>query len=228
MNNFINSLRSQAVSTFDTETFLLAVLASLAAALAASAMYRRFYEHRGTGSQIHRAFPLLAISITTLFVAVQLSLPLSLGLLGALSIIRFRTPIKEPEEVGFVMLVIASSITCATLNFQYLALLNATALLTLVGRNLLRRPGSRPEDGILMLSLEDPLAEGRLRELTDFVVSNTRSCTLDSSSRKGGVTSVHFTFGGLKCDVETFQRGLERLGTYVSVNIHFGRPGGLA
>ena len=29
---------------------------------------------------------------------VLLSLPLSLGLLGALSIVRFRTPIKEPEE----------------------------------------------------------------------------------------------------------------------------------
>ena len=80
--------------------FLAALLVSLAAAAAASLLYRFFYERRGTGSQIHRAFPLLALAVTTLFIGVQLSLPLSLGLLGSLSIIRFRTPIKEPEEVG--------------------------------------------------------------------------------------------------------------------------------
>ena len=35
---------------------------------------------------------------------------MSLGLLGALSIVRFRTPIKEPEEIGFLMVVIATSL----------------------------------------------------------------------------------------------------------------------
>ena len=41
---------------------------------------------------------LIGPSVTLLFICVQLSLPLSLGLLGALSIVRFRVPIKEPEE----------------------------------------------------------------------------------------------------------------------------------
>ena len=38
---------------------------------------------------------------------VQSSLALSLGLIGALSIIRFRTPIKEPEELANLFLAIA-------------------------------------------------------------------------------------------------------------------------
>jgi len=227
MNDLINSLRSEAVSAFDARTFLFAVLASLAAALAAQWMYRYFYERRGTGSQVHRAFPLLAISITALFVAIQLSLPLSLGLLGALSIIRFRTPIKEPEEVGFIMLVIASSITCATLNFPFLLLLNLVAFATLIGLRLTGRTGARGGDGVLMLSIEDEATAGRLRELTDFVAANTGSWALDSSSRKGGVTSLQFTFNGLKGDAAEFQQGLEKLGTFQSVNIFFSRPGGL-
>jgi hypothetical protein len=94
----------------------VALLASLLAALLAAGLYRFFYESRGTGSQVARAFPLLALAITTLFVCIQVSIPLSLGLLGSLSIIRFRTPIKEPEEVGFIMLVIASSVAAATYN----------------------------------------------------------------------------------------------------------------
>ena len=116
----------------DPIMFAIAVLISLFASLLAGWMYSRFYERKGTGSQIHRAFPLLGISITALFICIQVSLPLSLGLLGALSIIRFRTPIKEPEEAGFIMLVIASSVVCATFNFQFLVFLYVAALATLM------------------------------------------------------------------------------------------------
>ena len=35
------------------------------------------------------------------------SLALSLGLVGALSIVRFRTPIKEPEELAYLFISIA-------------------------------------------------------------------------------------------------------------------------
>ena len=38
---------------------------------------------------------------------VKTSLALSLGLVGALSIVRFRTPIKEPEELIYLFLAIA-------------------------------------------------------------------------------------------------------------------------
>ena len=194
----------------DPRLFGIAILVSLLASLFASWLYARFYERRGTGSQINRAFPLLGISITALFICIQVSLPLSLGLLGALSIIRFRTPIKEPEEVGFIMLVIASSITCATLNFPFLLLLNVVALATLTGLRLFGRTGATGGDGVLMLSTGDEATAGRLRELTDYVAANTGSWALDSSARKDGVTSLQFTFSGLKGDAAAFQQGIWR------------------
>ena len=51
----------------------------------------------------------IPISMTTMFiiVVVKSSLALSLGLVGALSIVRFRTAIKEPEELGYLFLCIA-------------------------------------------------------------------------------------------------------------------------
>ena len=127
----------------DPGLFITALIAALLAAYAAAGMYRFFYERRGTGSQVHRAFPLLAIAITTLFIGVQLSIPLSLGLLGSLSIIRFRTPIKEPEEVGFIMLVIAASISAATFNFRFLLLMYVVAFISL----LLTRGARRTVEG---------------------------------------------------------------------------------
>ena len=116
---------------------------SLAGSLLASLLYVQFYSSRATGSQVYRAFPLLGLSITAIFVCIQFSLPLSLGLLGALSIVRFRTPIKEPEEIGFIMLVIAASIATATFKLAFVGLLFALALVALLVQT--RRPRVGPE-----------------------------------------------------------------------------------
>ena len=55
---------------------------------------------------------LLFISATTMLVisVVKTSLALSLGLVGALSIIRFRTPVKEAEELAYLFLAVALGI----------------------------------------------------------------------------------------------------------------------
>ena len=52
------------------------------------------------------------VCLTTLLVIsiVKSSLALSLGLVGALSIVRFRTPIKEPEELAYLFLSIATGL----------------------------------------------------------------------------------------------------------------------
>ena len=113
-----------------------ALVASTACSLLCQFLYELFYERRETGSQIQRSFMLLGPSITLVFITVQLSLPLSLGLLGALSIVRFRVPIKEPEEIGFLMILIASSITCATSAFSLAAALYALVVITLTLRSI--------------------------------------------------------------------------------------------
>jgi len=52
-------------------------------------------------------FVLLTTTTTLIITVVKSSLALSLGLVGALSIIRFRAAIKEPEELAFLFLAIA-------------------------------------------------------------------------------------------------------------------------
>ena len=46
----------------------------------------------------------------------QYSLPLSLGLLGALSFVRYRVPIKKSEDIAFILLIIAVGLSNAVLN----------------------------------------------------------------------------------------------------------------
>lgn len=127
--------------------FVLALFLSVASAVIISVLYQLLYENRATGSQIHRSFLLIAPSITALFIAIQFSLPRSLGLIGALTIISFRTPIKEPEEVSFIMLVIASASVCATFNYLLLVVLLVLALtVLLLQRHLPRLLRSKRSD----------------------------------------------------------------------------------
>ena len=57
-------------------------------------------------------FWLLAVTTIIVIMVVKFSLALSLGLVGALSIVRFRAAIKEPEELIYLFLVISIGIAC--------------------------------------------------------------------------------------------------------------------
>ena len=184
----------EVANKLDPGAFAVAVLASLVASWAASAMYRYFYESRGTGSQVNRAFPLLGISITTLFIGVQVSLPLSLGLLGALSIIRFRTPIKEPEEIGFIMLVVATSLCCATFNLQFLGIILAVAVAGLLLQGLLRRVWrfQRPQ-GLLVVTAPRGAYDAQAAAFLAAVRGKLPQSRLEGVSRVG--EEVHVSWG---------------------------------
>ena len=75
------------------------------------ALYLRFlYRHCNSSfsgaDSVARIFPLLTMVTIGVIAVVKSSLALSLGLVGALSIVRFRAAIKEPEELVYLFLCI--------------------------------------------------------------------------------------------------------------------------
>ena len=75
--------------------------------------------------------PILSSIIFLVILVVKSSLALSLGLVGALSIVRFRTPIKEPEELIYLFLSIAIGLGCAA-NYVLVTTLVTLATLTFI------------------------------------------------------------------------------------------------
>ena len=224
--NLLENNLVRASGGIDGGLFVSALLAAILAAFAASLLYRFFYERRGTGSQVHRAFPLLAVSITTLFIGVQISIPLSLGLLGSLSIIRFRTPVKEPEEVGFIMLVIAASIAAATFNFVLIVYLYIAALICLL---IMRGAASLrwlKRDGLLILSLPKESA-ARIKDVQAYLGAHLRSARLESVATHAGTTTYQFVVSGLAGDAAAFEEELRETAPFTAVNLFLDRPGGI-
>ena len=65
-------------------------------------MYQKYSTTLGLKAQVSEILTLLALIIFILITVVKSSLALSLGLVGALSIVRFRTPVKDPEDLVFL------------------------------------------------------------------------------------------------------------------------------
>jgi hypothetical protein len=69
--------------------------------------YTRFGASLSNRSQFAPTLPMLTLITLLVITIVKSSLALSLGLVGALSIVRFRTAIKDPEELIFLFFAIA-------------------------------------------------------------------------------------------------------------------------
>jgi hypothetical protein len=201
LSELLNRFGNQDVAAIGPLPFLLVMVLSLACAFFVAYLYKRFYGNRETGTQIHRSFPLLGLSITAIFMAIQFSLPLSLGLLGALSIVRFRTPVKEPEEIGFLMVVIACALACATFNFVFLGILLVLALAGVLAQELLfTRLGSSARHGMVLLSLPEAEFGERRGALLAALAEALPKGRFESLSKNDGQVVVAYSFRGLPSD----------------------------
>lgn len=72
--------------------------------------FRHFASSFCNRQDFSRLFPLLMLTVILIISVVKASLALALGLVGALSIVRFRTPIKEPEELMYLFLNIGIAV----------------------------------------------------------------------------------------------------------------------
>jgi uncharacterized membrane protein YhiD involved in acid resistance len=83
---------------------------NLAVGLVLALIVAWYYENYGQSLSNRRKFaqllPVLTLTTALVISIVKSSLALSLGMVGALSIVRFRTAIKEPEELMFLFIAI--------------------------------------------------------------------------------------------------------------------------
>jgi len=99
------------LATQSTQVDLLGFVINLLLASFLAYLLGLFYKKYGTTLSNRESFAknFILITMTTMLIIsiVKSSLALSLGLVGALSIVRFRAAIKEPEELSYLFLTIA-------------------------------------------------------------------------------------------------------------------------
>lgn len=102
-------------------------------------------------SNTKHSFSIVAMSTVLIISVVKSSLALSLGLVGALSIVRFRTPIKDPEELGYLFFLIGSGLAAGA--EQEVALIVSAPIILFCLYLVSSRKDSNGESGYLYIDV---------------------------------------------------------------------------
>ncbi len=148
-------------------------------------IYKKTYQ----GVMYSSSFGVTLIALTMItsqvILAVTSNVVLSLGMVGALSIVRFRTAIKEPLDIAFLFWSIAAGIILAA-GMIPLAVIGSV----IIGLILLffANKQSHVNPYILVLSCEDHKAE---IEAMDYVNTKVQRCVVKSKSARKGLIELN-------------------------------------
>ncbi len=114
--------------------FIINLIVATLLGIIVKAFYVRYGQSFSNKEKFASIFVPLALSTLLIITVVQASIALSLGLVGALSIVRFRAAIKEPEELTYLFLIIGIGITCGA-NKPILAVIAILLILIMIFLN---------------------------------------------------------------------------------------------
>ncbi|MBC7531706.1 MAG: DUF4956 domain-containing protein [Oligoflexus sp.] len=149
----------------DVPSFVLCMVVSMAFGILLYLLYTFYFrDNEPQDSSLARSLVLLTPALTATFWIIQSSVILSLGLLGSLSFVRYRTPVKRSEDVCFIVIALAVAVSCSTMNF----IIAAVLLTMLFGFTLVRNlwgMSSRGKDrlAIVTFNSKKDIAIGELR-----------------------------------------------------------------
>ncbi len=114
--DFLQQLQERYIQEFSNNVPLGEFLLNILVATLLATLLRLYFIHFGNAISNRRRFGanFLPLTLSTLLVImiVKSSIALSLGLVGALSIVRFRAAIKDPEELVFLFMSIGVGLAC--------------------------------------------------------------------------------------------------------------------
>ena len=154
--------------------------------------------------------------ITTLVIlAVTSNVVLSLGMVGALSIVRFRTAIKEPLDIAFLFWAIAVGIVLAAGMIPlavFGSVLIGVILLIFANRSDTTKPY------IVVLSCDGPASEEAAMAL---VRENTKRCVVKSKSVQRGLAELNLEVRLIGGDTDFINRLAELKGVQSAVLVSY-------
>ncbi len=141
MNNEINKTNLEnfflnSNIEIDLLNFFYAILLSLILSLFVKLTYVKVGKSLNDKSYFSDTFIPLALITTLVITVIKFSLALSLGLVGALSIVRFRAAIKEPEELVYLFFVISIGLSNGANQFLLSTFATLVIITFLFGRHL--------------------------------------------------------------------------------------------
>lgn len=131
-NNLINNFRSIEIAT---STIMAVVLVVTMLSIYEFIVYR-FVLHRALYNKAFNiCISVIPFFISTIILCLQTNLVITLGTIGALAIIRFRTAVKDPVDMIFILWSIHIGITCGCQLYEISIITSIVVTLVLIALN---------------------------------------------------------------------------------------------
>jgi len=156
--------------------------------------FARYGSTLSNREEFAQVFPFILLTTVLIITVVKSSLALSLGLVGALSIVRFRTPIKEPEELAYLFIAIAMGLGLGA-NQTTATVVAGLAIMTVMA--LLKQRQQAFGNKNLYLSLdwqlaEDEKPEGHMEHLNTIVSRHALTSDLRRFDIRGKLVEITY------------------------------------
>ena len=201
-----------AISAFD---MALALVLAFGLGMFIFLVYKKTYQGVMYSSSFGVTLLALTMITTLVILAVTSNVVLSLGMVGALSIVRFRTAIKEPLDIAFLFWAIAAGIVLAA-GMIPLAVIGSVIIGVILLVFVNRKSHSNPY--IVVLQCADHESEARARA---YLEQMTYKCMVKSKTAQKGLVELNLEIR-LKDDNTDFINTLaERSGVNSAVLVSY-------
>ena len=195
-NKFVEEFTAISVGTL-----LTTLLLSFALGLFVLVIYRVTYGGVSFSKSFALSLVMLSMVTALAILTVRSNVVLSLGMVGALSIVRFRTAIKEPLDIAFLFWAIAVGIVLAA-GFIPLAVFGSV----IIGVMLLVFVNHKSHQNPYMLVLQCADTQAELAALS-YLKAQTQRCVVKSKAAQAGNIELNVEVR-LKSEDTSFVNGL--------------------
>lgn len=116
MNKVLEALTEMQVK-MPIQTVLLVLLVAFLVSLIIFITYKHTYSGVMYNPRFNVSLIMITMITTIVMVVIGSNISVSLGMVGALSIIRFRTAVKDPRDTAFIFWGVVSGLACGTQNY---------------------------------------------------------------------------------------------------------------
>ena len=205
-NNSVSTFSKQQLENFflnsnveiNISNFIFAIILSSILAYLIKLTYVKISKSLNDKEHFSETFVPLAIITTLVITVVKFSLALSLGLVGALSIVRFRAAIKEPEELVYLFFIIGIGLANGANQFFIAIIATIITITILYLRKIYNEKVGKTDyidtsTNILQIQIHGTNQDSakiinEIKEKVDYL-------NLKSSSSESELTQFNFWFG---------------------------------
>jgi len=177
----------------DLPNFVVSLICAAILSFLVQLFYMRYSSTLSNRKEFSKNFVILGVATCIVIMIVKSSLALSLGLVGALSIVRFRAAIKEPEELVYLFLIIAIGLGCGANQLIIISVgIFFSLFIIMFYSGYLRRSNKNNEETVNVgIIIQENISDVQINNLMTEIKKISKELKFISMSRSNESTTVN-------------------------------------